>query len=29
VASDRFKIHYDGYGPEWDETVGDVRLRPL
>ena len=23
----RFAIHYDGYGSEWDETVGPDRLR--
>ncbi len=22
-----FTIHYDGYGAEWDETVGSARIR--
>jgi hypothetical protein len=22
------RIHYDGYGPEWDEDVGEDRIRP-
>ena len=22
-------IHYDGYGDEWDEVVGEDRIRPL
>jgi hypothetical protein len=28
VGADQFAIRYDGYGPEWDETVGPDRLRP-
>ncbi|MBL8608238.1 MAG: hypothetical protein JNL38_13020 [Myxococcales bacterium] len=24
----RYTIHYDGYGAEWDETVGSSRIRP-
>ena len=27
-AGDRYKIHYDGYGANWDETVGTDRLKP-
>jgi hypothetical protein len=23
------RIHYEGYGPEWDEVVGPDRIRPL
>lgn len=22
------RIHYEGYGPEWDEDVGEDRIRP-
>jgi len=28
VGPDRFRVHYEGYGPEWDEDVGPARLRP-
>ena len=27
VGADRYQIHYEGYGPEWDETVGPDRVR--
>ncbi len=27
VGKNRFSIHYDGYGPEWDEVVGPSRIR--
>jgi hypothetical protein len=27
AGADRYAIHYDGYGSEWDETVGPDRLR--
>jgi hypothetical protein len=26
VSSGQYKIHYDGYGAEWDEVVGDSRI---
>ena len=26
-GADRYAIHYDGYGAEWDEVVGPERLR--
>lgn len=28
VGPDRIRVHYEGYGPEWDEDVGPARLRP-
>jgi hypothetical protein len=28
VGQDRYRIHYDGYGNEWDETVGLSRIQP-
>jgi hypothetical protein len=28
VGQDRYRIHYEGYGPEWDETVGLNRIQP-
>jgi hypothetical protein len=28
VGPERYRIHYDGYGPEWDETVGLSRIQP-
>lgn len=27
VAPDKFKIHYDGYGSNWDEVVGPSRIK--
>ena len=27
VGQERYRIHYEGYGPEWDETVGLSRLQ--
>ena len=29
VKKDGWAIHYDGYGPEWDETVGPARIKVL
>ena len=26
VGVDRYKIHYDGYGKEWDEVLGPSRI---
>lgn len=26
VAKDRYRIHYDGYGKEWDEIIGPKRI---
>lgn len=28
VGHERYRIHYEGYGPEWDETVGLSRIQP-
>jgi hypothetical protein len=28
VGQERYRIHYEGYGPEWDETVGLARIQP-
>jgi hypothetical protein len=28
-AGERARIHYEGYGPEWDETVGPDRTKRL
>ncbi|MCC6559440.1 MAG: hypothetical protein IT372_41500 [Polyangiaceae bacterium] len=28
VGQERYRIHYEGYGPEWDETVGLNRIQP-
>ena len=28
VGQDRYRIHYEGYGNEWDETVGLARIQP-
>lgn len=28
VGQERYRIRYDGYGPEWDETVGLARVQP-
>lgn len=27
VGHERYRIHYEGYGPEWDETVGISRIQ--
>lgn len=27
VGQERYRIHYDGYGSEWDETVGLSRIQ--
>ena len=28
VGKERYKVHYEGYGKEWDEIVGLNRLQP-
>jgi hypothetical protein len=28
VGQERYRIHYEGYGPEWDEQVGVSRIQP-
>ncbi len=28
VGQEKYRIHYEGYGPEWDETVGLPRIQP-
>jgi hypothetical protein len=28
VGQERYRIHYEGYGNEWDETVGLNRIHP-
>lgn len=28
VGQERYRVHYDGYGPEWDETVDSTRIQP-
>ncbi|HEY4117612.1 MAG TPA: hypothetical protein VGM56_07145 [Byssovorax sp.] len=28
VGQERYRVHYDGYGSEWDETVGLPRIQP-
>jgi hypothetical protein len=28
VGQERYRIHYEGYGNEWDETVGLSRIQP-
>lgn len=28
VGQDLYRIHYEGYGPEWDEQVGLSRIQP-
>lgn len=28
VGQERYRIHYEGYGPEWDETVSLPRIQP-
>jgi len=28
VGPEKYRIHYEGYGPEWDETVGLSRIQP-
>jgi hypothetical protein len=28
VGQERYRIHYEGYGSEWDETVGLSRIQP-
>lgn len=28
VGPERYRVHYDGYGSEWDENVGGERLHP-
>jgi hypothetical protein len=28
VGQERYRVRYDGYGPEWDETVEIARIQP-
>lgn len=28
VGQEKYRVHYDGYGDEWDETVGLSRIQP-
>lgn len=28
VGHERYRVHYEGYGPEWDEIVGLSRIQP-
>jgi len=28
VGQERYRIHYEGYGNEWDETIGLNRIQP-
>jgi hypothetical protein len=28
VGHEQYRIHYEGYGTEWDETVGLARIQP-
>ena len=28
VGKERYRVHYEGYGPEWDENVGLSRVQP-
>lgn len=28
VGKERYRVHYEGYGSEWDETVGLSRIQP-
>jgi hypothetical protein len=28
VGQEKYRVRYDGYGPEWDETVGLSRIQP-
>jgi hypothetical protein len=28
VGPERYRVHYEGYGNEWDENVGPERIRP-
>lgn len=28
VGQERYRVHYDGYGPEWDENVDSSRIQP-
>lgn len=27
VGQERYRVHYDGYGSEWDETIGRERIQ--
>lgn len=27
IGQERYRVHYDGYGPEWDETIGRDRIQ--
>jgi hypothetical protein len=28
VGHEKYQIHYEGYGDEWNETVGLSRIQP-
>lgn len=28
VGQEQYRVRYDGYGPEWDEIVGLIRIQP-
>lgn len=28
VGKERYRVHYEGYGPEWEENVGLSRIQP-
>ena len=28
VGKELYRVHYEGYGPEWDENVGKSRIEP-
>lgn len=28
LGDERYRIHYDGFGPEWDETIDISRIKP-
>ena len=28
VGKEQYRVHFEGYGPEWDENVGLARIQP-
>lgn len=28
LGDERYRVHYEGYGPEWDETIEVSRIQP-
>jgi hypothetical protein len=26
LGGERYRVHYDGFGPEWDETIDGARI---